>query len=141
MDGPAFLSALSPPACSRLLGWNLISADPEKHEIEIGFSGKREFLNPAGNIQGGILTAMMDDAMGPAVLLASNGRKIASSIDINVHFLRPVKPGSITVKARVIRFGRSIAFAEAELFDEGGKLSARATSSAQVTDLPVQAEG
>ena len=35
--------------------------------IKIGFEGKREFCNPAGFVQGGFLSAMLDDSIGPAV--------------------------------------------------------------------------
>ena len=55
-----------PPApAAELLGWTLIEIDPEKGKIRVQYEAKREFLNPVGNVQGGILTAMLDDAMGP----------------------------------------------------------------------------
>ena len=52
------------PPSSRLLGWHLLDARPAEGWVRIGFDGKPEFRNPAGFIQGGILSAMLDDTMG-----------------------------------------------------------------------------
>lgn len=135
MNHPLFDSDRFPPI-ARTLGWRLIAIDDETGEIEIGFDGKPEFRNPAGYIQGGILTAMLDDSMGPAGLVASKGEAYTSSIDIHTHFLKPVRPGPITTRARVTRMGKRIAFLEAQLFDANGDLCARATSSAMLQPMP-----
>jgi uncharacterized protein (TIGR00369 family) len=113
-----------------MMGWRLIDMDAEAGTMEVGFDGKPEFRNPAGFIQGGILAAMMDDVMGPCFVVHVQGRAFPSTIDLHTHYLRPVSVGPVSVKARVVKTGRSIAFLEAELFDAGGKLSARATASA-----------
>ncbi|MBN9004772.1 MAG: phenylacetic acid degradation protein, partial [Rhizobiales bacterium] len=63
------LDQLDAPPCSRLLGWHVLDADPDAGWVRIGFDGKAAFCNPAGFIQGGILTAMLDDTMGPAVFI------------------------------------------------------------------------
>jgi len=130
----AVLDAMPQPASAKLLGWKMLGVDAETGEVTIGFDGKREFCNPVGFVQGGMLIAMMDDSMGPATFIHSGGKKMISSIDIHAHFLRPVSVGQIVVKARVVRMGRQVAFMEAELFDAAGKLCARATSSANVAD-------
>ncbi len=58
------LKSVPMPPAAKLLGWKLISLDAAAGEIEVGFEGKPEFANPIGNIQGGILSAMLDDTMG-----------------------------------------------------------------------------
>lgn len=135
MPHPFFAPENAPPI-AKTLGWRLISIDEETGELEVGFDGKPDFCNPAGVIQGGILTAMMDDTMGPASLVANNCRKMMSSVDLHTHFLKPVKPGPITVKARVTQLGKRMAFLEAQLFNADGQLCARATSSAMLGDMP-----
>jgi uncharacterized protein (TIGR00369 family) len=132
---------LDPPPAAKLLGWRLIAIDEKEGAIEVGFDGKPEFANPAGVVQGGMLTAMLDDAMGPALLVASKGEHMAATIDLNVHFLRPVPIGPIRVKARTTQIGSRIAFLEAELFDAKGRLSARATASAALTASPFRKAG
>jgi uncharacterized protein (TIGR00369 family) len=87
-------------------------------------------LNPRGDVQGGFVAAMLDDTMGPALVSMSGGTLMPRSIDLNVSFIRPVKPGRVIGRGRVVKAGRSVAFLEGELFDEQGMLLARATSSA-----------
>lgn len=121
------------PPASALLGWELLSEDAEKGEIEIAFHPGAETLNPRGVIQGGFVAAMLDDTMGPALVTKTQGKVMASSIDINVSFLKPARPGRLICKGRVVSLGRRIAFLEGELFDAEGTLLARATSSAVPT--------
>jgi uncharacterized protein (TIGR00369 family) len=120
------------PPCADLLGWTLLDQDPERGWVKIGFEGRPEFLNPAGFIQGGLVAAMLDDTMGPAVLIMSGGRSFTSTIDLNVSFLAPAKPGPLTGEGQVIQLGKTIAFVEARLTDSAGTLVARATSSARL---------
>lgn len=120
------------PPCANLLGWQLVEADAETGHIHVAFEGKREFLNPAGFIQGGILSAMLDDTMGPAVWVKTNGALFTSTIDMNVSFLAPAKPGPLFGEGRIVQMGKTVAFLEALLRDRSGTLIARATSSARL---------
>ncbi|WP_088344014.1 MULTISPECIES: PaaI family thioesterase [Rhodomicrobium] len=133
MIDPALASFPLPPS-AKLLGWRLISVDPEAGELEVGFEGKPEFLNPAGVVQGGILTAMLDDTMGPLILIMTKGRLFGATIELHTQFLHVVRPGPITVKARITQLGKRIAFVEGQLFNPEGQLAARATASASLIE-------
>lgn len=124
-----FANKPAPPA-AELLGWELISEDPEAGTIEIAFHPDGRMLNPQGSVQGGFVAAMLDDTMGPALVSMSGGTIMPRSIDLNVSFIRPVQPGRVIGRGRVVKAGRSVVFLEGELFDEEGNLLARATSSA-----------
>jgi uncharacterized protein (TIGR00369 family) len=126
------LDRVPAPPCAQLLGWRFIEAKPDQGWIRIGFTGKAEFLNPAGFIQGGILAAMLDDTMGPAVFAMTKGELYTATIDMNVSFLAPAKVGSLYGEATVVQLGKTIAFIEAKLTDEAGALLAKATSSARL---------
>ena len=126
------LDRIPPPPCAQLLGWHLLDAKPEEGWIRVGFAAKPEFRNPAGFIQGGILTAMLDDTMGPAVFTMTRGELYTTSIDINVSFLAPAKPGALFGEAQVIQLGKSIAFIEGRLMDANGTLLAKSTSAARL---------
>jgi uncharacterized protein (TIGR00369 family) len=76
-----------------------------------------------GIVQGGFLSAMLDDTMGPLIFVMTEGRMFATTIDLHVHCLRPVKPGPITTKAQLTQLGKKVAFAEGQLFDSDGRLS------------------
>jgi uncharacterized protein (TIGR00369 family) len=122
------------PPCARLLGWRLLDARPEEGWIKVGFDGKPEFCNPAGFVQGGLLSAMLDDTMGPAVLVMSEGRLYTTTISMTVNFLAPVKPGPIVAEAKVTLLGRTIAFVEGKLMAEEGTLLATATASERLIE-------
>jgi uncharacterized protein (TIGR00369 family) len=126
------LDRLSAPPCAVMLGWHIVDAKPEQGWIRIGFVGKPEFRNPAGFIQGGILSAMLDDTMGPAVFAMTNGELYTATIDMNVSFLAPAKVGKLFGEATVVQLGKTIAFIEARLTDEAGTLLAKATSTARL---------
>jgi uncharacterized protein (TIGR00369 family) len=128
----SIFTRLPAPPAAQTLGWELIGEDPEAGTIEIAFHPGESFLNPHGSVQGGFVAAMLDDTMGPALVSRNDGACIPASIDMNVTFVRAVKPGRVIGKGRVISQGKSIAFLEAELFDTEGNLLARATSSARI---------
>lgn len=126
----SFFTTHPAPPIATLLGWELIAEDPAAGTIEIAFHPDARMLNPRGTVQGGIVAAMLDDTMGPALVSMTGGTIMPSSVDLTVSFLRPIHPGRVIGKGRVVKLGKSIAFLEAELFDEDGTLLARATSSA-----------
>jgi len=128
------LDGFALPPCSQLLGWRLLDAKPTDGWIRIGFVGKPEFCNPAGFIQGGILSAMLDDTMGPAVFVMTEGRLYTATISMTVNFTAPAKPGPIVGEARVTQLGKTVAFMEARLFADDGSLLATATANARLVE-------
>lgn len=123
------LDRIAMPPAATLLGWHLLDARPGEGWIRIGFEGKPEFCNPAGFVQGGILAAMLDDTMGPAVFVMTEGRLYTATVTMTVNFLAPAKPGPIAGEATVTQLGKTIAFVEGRLTDKEGTLLATATSA------------
>jgi len=128
------LDHIPTPPCAKLLGWRLVDARPQDGWIRIVFDGKQDFCNPAGFIQGGMLSAMLDDTMGPAVFVMTEGRLYTTTITMTVNFLAPAKPGPITGEATVTQLGRTIAFVEGRLTAEDGTLLATATSTIRLVE-------
>jgi uncharacterized protein (TIGR00369 family) len=122
------------PPSSKLLGWHVLDARPQEGWIRIGFDGKGDFCNPAGFVQGGILSAMLDDTMGPAVFTMTDGKHYTATITMTVNFLSPAKPGPITGEAKVTLLGRTVAFVEGRLTAADGTLLATATTSARLVE-------
>lgn len=131
---PTVFDRFPKPPCAELLGWTLLDMDEEAGTVRIGFTARPEFLNPAGFVQGGFLAAMLDDVMGPAALVMSDGWSFTSTIDMNVSFLAPAKAGPLIGEGSVIQLGRTIGYLQGELRDEAGTLIARATSTARLVD-------
>jgi len=136
MAVPTVLDRFPVPECAKLLGLNILEANPAEGHVRIAFEGRAEFCNAAGGIQGGFLTAMLDDCMGPAVLIGTDAQLFPTTISLNVNFLAPAKPGRLIGEGRVVRMGKTIGFVEASLCDEAGALVATASASVRVTPLP-----
>ena len=111
---------IEPPECAKTLGLTIIGHDLEAHRVELEFEGKPAFANPIGIVQGGFLSAMLDDCMGFAPTLA-----------LNVQFHRPAKIGRLQGVGRVTKLGKDIFHLAGELFQDG-KLVASATATAMV---------
>ena len=128
------LDHLAPPPSAKLLGWRLLDARPAEGWLKIGFDGKPEFCNPAGFVQGGLLSAMLDDTMGPAVFVMTEGRLYTATISLTVNFLAPAKPGPIVGEAEVTQLGKTVAFMAGRLTAEDGTLLATAVASARLVE-------
>ena len=94
----------------------------EYGEIEPLFEIRSEMANPTGLLHGGMQCALMDDAIGMmTATLGFEGFPI--SIDFHVDYLGKVKVGDeVRVIGRMIRDGRNIIHAIAEIYDINGNL-------------------
>jgi len=128
------LDKIPTPPSSKLLGWHVLDARPKEGWIRIGFDGKPDFCNPAGFVQGGILSAMLDDTMGPAVFTMTDGKLYTATITMTVNFLAPTRPGPITGEAKVTQLGKTVAFVEGRLTAADGTLLATATTCARLVE-------
>ena len=129
---PSVFDRFEPPPSAKLLGWTLRAIDPDGGTIEVGFALDERFTNPGGAVQGGFLAAMLDDTQGPALFGHTHGQAYAPTVDFSISFLKEARPGAFIARGRVVRLGRTIAFTEAELFDDAGDMVARATFTNRV---------
>lgn len=123
---------VEPPSAATTLGWELVDVDPDAGTIEVGFTGSEAFLNPAGVIQGGFLSAMLDDTMGPALVATLEPGEFAPTLDLHVQFLRPARMGRLVGRGRVVSRGGTVAFLAGELVDPDGNLVAVASATARI---------
>jgi uncharacterized protein (TIGR00369 family) len=121
----------APPPAAAALGWALLRVDPGRGEIEVRYDASG-FANPVGNVQGGFLAAMLDDTLGPALVATLPAGQFAVTLDLNVSFLRPARPGPITGSGRVLHRGGSVAFLAGELRDDSGEVVATGTATARI---------
>lgn len=121
-----------PPPSAVLLGFKLLDVNPEQGTIRAQFAAKPEFLNPVGQMQGGILCAMLDETLGPALAATLGPGQFAPTLELKTSFIASATVGILIGEGRVLHKGRSIAFLEGRLTDANGKLIATATSTARI---------
>jgi uncharacterized protein (TIGR00369 family) len=123
------------PRAAATLGFEFIDADVEEGTIELAFAATEAFTNPAGNVLGAFVAAMLYDTVGPALLATLEPDQFQSTLALNVSFLRPVRPGRLLGKGRVVYRDGDRAFLEASLLDPEGTVIATATATARVIAL------
>jgi uncharacterized protein (TIGR00369 family) len=122
------------PPAARTLGLEVVEADPAG-TVELAFTAGQAFTNPAGNVLGAFLAAMLYDTVGPALLATLAPDEFQSTLQLQTSFLRPVRPGRIIGRGRVVHRVGDIAFLEAELTDGDESIIAAATATATVIPL------
>lgn len=123
------------PRAAATLGLQFITADSTAGTIELAFTAGESFTNPAGNVLGAFVAAMLYDTVGPALLATLEPDQFQSTQQLNVNFLRPVRPGRLLGKGRIVHREGEMVFLEATLVDSNGALIATATATARVIPL------
>ena len=128
-----FQAAKNPPKGSQLVGFRLVSVEQATRTVEVAFEASEQFCNPMRQIQGGYLCVMLDECMSVACMVASGMTSVAPTLEMKTSFFRPATPGPMRGVGRVVRWGKTIAFTEGELYDGEGRLIAKATGTAMPT--------
>ena len=117
-----------PPPCFTRMNAEF-TAYESRSALTVEIPVSQDMLNPVGSMQGGFITAAIDNTMGPLSYLAL--RSAASTLDIHTQFIRAVPAGErLRVTARVVSRGPVSLVMEAEVLNSHGKLVARATANA-----------
>jgi uncharacterized protein (TIGR00369 family) len=136
-DLKARMNRFVPPTAA-ILGQEILEIDSEAGWVKMKFQPIDACRNPMGNVQGGIVVAMLDDAAAFAAIIKSGKRIGIPTIELKTSFFAPAKAGvPLFATGRCLRLGKRIAFMEADLFDEAGTLLARLTTSA----IPIELDG
>ena len=122
------------PACAKTLGLEFVEIDGERGTIETRFEAVESFLNPAGNVQGGFLAAMLDDTMGTALSATLEAGQFAPTVNLNVQYHRPAVLGPLKGLGRVLMRGREVCHGSAELW-QSDKIVATATGTFAVRKM------
>jgi acyl-coenzyme A thioesterase 13 len=87
--------------------------------VRLSLTLTEEHTNPNGVMHGGVITSLMDEAVG-GVIATARGIEVTrtsphSTVEMNVSFISGARPGDeLIVEARALKVGRSAAFGEAE---------------------------
>lgn len=122
---------LAPPPVLTLLGGVIREVDAEAGLLRTDYTAAPSFLNPAGGVQGGMLCAMLDDLSASLVDATLAAGQTVATLNLNVSFLRPARPGPLQGEANFLRRGRDICHVSATL-SQDGKAVASAVATCKV---------
>src|SRR5258706_9055925 len=106
------------PRLWRTLGLRRTAWAPGSSTVEGDATPDYGFVTPGGPvIQGGLVTAILDSAMGGACWTVLDRDELFLTADLRVEFFRPTRPGPLRATGKVVRKASRVVFCAAELFD------------------------
>ena len=99
----------------------------------IALDVERRHLNAMNIVHGGVLSSLLDNAMGLAVMRAHPGKRTVTT-NLNVHFVASLGVGTLTTTATVLHETRSTITVQANVVDQDGKLGTIGTGSFRLLD-------
>jgi uncharacterized protein (TIGR00369 family) len=137
MSGLEYLQAMGDgkipfPPILHTLDFKVDSA--EKGQAIFSFEPQEFHYNPIGAVHGGVISAILDSAMGctlHSILPAGTGY---TTLELKVNFLKAItiKTGVLRAIGKIINSGSRTALVEAQLLDSNNKLYAHAVSTCMI---------
>jgi len=105
-----------------LLGLKLDSVEPGSATMSLPVGEELKQNNRV--VHGGAIASLIDSAAAYAVIPLLNQNETATTIDLTVSYVRPLRIGVATASAKVLRAGGRIIVISAEVLDNDGNLAA-----------------
>jgi uncharacterized protein (TIGR00369 family) len=107
------------------LGYRRADWGPGTSTVEWDATAAYGFHTPGGAvIQGGLVTAILDSAMGGACWTTLDNDEVFLTADLRVEFFRPTRPGLLRAVGTVERRTSRVVFCAASLYDTDGLVTA-----------------
>ena len=116
---------------SPFMAWlNPVVLKAEKGYLEFEYTIRPEWLNPIGNLHGGVIAAIIDDTVG-ATMFTFNEEDFYITLNNSIDYLSIARSGDkIISSAKVIKKGRQFVFAECEIWNaKKTRMIAKGTSN------------
>ena len=129
----AMIAAEAQPSIGRTLDFSLVEVGDGLAVFE-GTPDERTY-NPMGTVHGGYAATLLDSACGIAThsKLAPGQGYTTLELKVAYHRAMSATTGRVRAVGSVTTFGRRVAFAEAKLTDQQGRILASASSTLLVT--------
>lgn len=115
---------MSLPPFNEFLGMRVLRADEEG--VELGIDLEPHHLNRRGVAHGGVVTALLDSALGGAVVSAIPKEWWCATTSLYVQFIGGPGDGTLTATGTVVKRGATVAFARGEAYAANGDVIATA---------------
>lgn len=116
------------------MGMRLVSCGGGKSVMR--FRARRELMNTAGVLQGGVMGILADISVAAAVRSVLPDPYRMTTIEYKVNLLKPVAGGIVTAHGAVVRLGKTIAMGTSEIRDGEGKPVAFASATFYIFEAP-----
>ena len=118
-----------PPPVATLIGFELVTVAEGAAVFRLEARRERH-ANPMGTLHGGILCDVADAAMGMACASLLEMGESFTTLELRIHYFRPVTDALIEARARVVQSGKSVVYLECDVVAlPEEKMIARASST------------
>jgi uncharacterized protein (TIGR00369 family) len=107
------------------LGLELLEVEPGR---AVFAANVRPQLLQNGVLHGGVLTSIADSACAVAAISRVYPANYATTINLQVSYLKPVLEGRFRAEGRCLKAGKNVLFSEAHVFDDREALVCSASS-------------
>ena len=109
----------------------------EKGKAVFAFEPQEFHYNPIGTVHGGVISAILDSAMGCSIHSLLDAGTGYTTLELKVNFLKAITIKSSEFKAtgKVIHSGSRTALVEAQLTDQNGTIYAHSTSTCMLFNI------
>ncbi|WP_336717137.1 PaaI family thioesterase [Chryseobacterium mucoviscidosis] len=124
--GKEFTASPSP-----FMKWlNPVVLSAEEGQLEFQYKVRQEWLNPMGNLHGGVTAAIFDDIIG-ATMFSLNEKNFIVTINNSIDYFSTAKENdNIVAETKIIKRGKQFVNAECEIWNaDKTRLIARGTSN------------
>lgn len=124
--GKEFTASPSP-----FMKWlNPIVVSAEEGKVQFQYTVREEWLNPMGNLHGGVTAAIIDDVIG-ATMFSLNEDSFIVTINNSIDYFSAAKEhDQIVAETKIIKRGKQFVNAECEIWNtDKSRLIARGTSN------------
>ena len=101
----------------------------QRGEATLHLAVRDDLRQNRGVVHGGVTASLIDTAAAFAILTLLEPGQSTTTIDLTIHYLRPLLRGQGSAHARVLRAGRRLIVVTVEVLDEEGNLVATALTS------------
>jgi len=118
---------MSIPPFDSFLGTEFSLEDDD--QVVASLELKPHHLNQRGVPHGGVISSLLDSALGAAVVRSIPKDWWCATTSLSTQFIGGARGGTLFGRGRMVRRGSSVAFASGEIRDAAGKLLATATGT------------
>jgi uncharacterized protein (TIGR00369 family) len=117
------------PPIASLMGITLLEVEPGR--VVVAADPAEYHYNPIGLVHGGLMSTLLDSAMGCAVHTTLPQGTGYNTVELHLNFVRSLSAemGRVWCEGKVIHGGKRLATAEGRIVDREGKLYAHGTTT------------
>lgn len=112
---------------AKLLGIEVV--EMERGVAVLRLDVRDELRQNNGIIHGGVTASLIDTASAFAILTMLEPNQTTTTVDLTIHYLRPLVKGRARASARVLRAGRRVIVVAVDVLDEAETLAATALTT------------